>query len=71
MVDLYLYVLSNAWYVSFSDFSFYRSNGGLFQDGRDLIEKNLFKHLHKTISRNKRIKMSTKVLLGIRNVSDL
>ena len=44
-------------------FRFKDSNGGHFQDGRDLIEKNLFKQLHKTISCNKPMKISTKVLI--------
>ena len=52
-------------------FRFLGSHGGEFQDGRNLNGKNLFKLLHKTISRNKPIKISTKVLLGIRNVSNL
>ena len=37
----------------------------------DLIEKNLFKLLHKAITRNKYIKLSEKVLSSIRNVSIL
>ena len=55
----YVYVLGNAWYASISDFSFKDSNGGSFQDCRDLMEKNLLKHLHKASSCNKPMKMST------------
>ena len=67
--NLYLYVLRNAGYVFI--FKVYVAMAANSKMVTTWPRKNLFRHLHKTISCNKLRKISAKVLLGIWNDSDL